>query len=177
MSRIGKHPVPLPQGVEAKIDGQIIQVKGKNGELSFTAHPEISVELNDNALSVMPRNEGQIARSQWGMARTQVANMVQGVTGGFKRELAISGVGYRAAVQGQTLTLQLGYSHDIIVAVPQDIKVTCPAPTQVVIEGASKQRVGQLAAEIRGFRPPEPYKGKGVRYADEQILRKEGKKK
>lgn len=177
MSRIGKHPVPVPSCVEASVSGQTVKVKGKLGEMNFDVHPEIVVALNDNAITVEPRNEGKVARAMWGMSRTRIANMVDGVTKGFTRELAISGVGYRAAAAGNYLTLQLGFSHDIIVAVPEDLQVKCPSPTQIVISGYDKQRVGQLAAEVRGFRPPEPYKGKGIRYSDEQILRKEGKKK
>ena len=178
MSRIGKHPVPVPAGVQVAIEAQSISVKGKLGELQETLPPEVEVVLDGGAVVVSPRDPGdQRSRAMWGLSRTLVANMVEGVSNGFTRKLEITGVGYRAAVDGRILNLQLGYSHDIKVAIPADIEVKAETPTQLTISGANRQRIGQLAAEIRGFRPPEPYKGKGVRYAGERILRKEGKKK
>ncbi len=177
MSRIGKHPVAVPSGVTVDLDGQTLTVKGKLGELRQTLPAEVSVAVNDNQLTVTPRGQETRARSMWGLSRTLVQNMVTGVTQGFTVKLEISGVGYRASVDGQILTLQLGYSHDIKFAIPNDVKVTCETPTQITISGADRQRIGQIAAEIRGFRKPEPYKGKGIRYASEKILRKEGKKK
>lgn len=178
MSRIGKHPVSVPGGVEVHIDRQDVTVKGKLGELSERLPPEVRVAFEGGAITVEPRDpDDKRSRSMWGLSRTLVANMVEGVASGFTRRLEISGVGYRAAVDGKILNLQLGFSHDIKVAIPSDLDVKAESPTALAISGASKQRVGQLAAEIRGFRPPEPYKGKGVRYAGEQILRKEGKKK
>lgn len=177
MSRIGKHAVELPAGVKVDIVGQVISASGKLGTLDFRAHDEVSLSLDDGKISVQPRNDSKVATAMWGMCRTRVSNLVQGVSDGFSRELAISGVGYRAAIAGKVLNLQLGFSHDIKVAIPEDLDVKCPTPTQIIVSGADKQKVGQLAATVRGFRPPEPYKGKGVRYADETILRKEGKKK
>jgi large subunit ribosomal protein L6 len=177
MSRIGKHPVAVPSGVTVDLAGQTVTVKGKLGELRQTLPPEVAVAVNDNQLTVTPRGPETRARAMWGLSRTLVQNMVTGVTQGFTVKLEISGVGYRAAVDGQILTLQLGYSHDIKYAIPSDVKVTCETPTQITISGADRQRIGQIAAEIRGFRKPEPYKGKGIRYASEKILRKEGKKK
>ncbi len=178
MSRIGKHPVTVPGGVDVRIDHQLVTVKGKLGELAERLPPEVEVVLDDGTITVKPRDpDDKRSRSMWGLARTLVANMVEGVTNGFTRRLEISGVGYRAAVDGKILNLQLGFSHDIKVAIPPDIEVKAESPTALTFSGASKQRVGQLAAEVRGFRPPEPYKGKGVRYAGEHILRKEGKKK
>jgi large subunit ribosomal protein L6 len=178
MSRIGKHPVAVPSGVSVAIEGNTVRAKGKLGELVAALPPDVVVTLADNAVTVAPRDAAdQRARAMWGMSRTLVANLVKGVSEGFTTRLEISGVGYRAAADSQFLSLQLGYSHDIKVAIPKDIKITCETPTQIAITGADKQRVGQLAAEIRSFRKPEPYKGKGIRYADEVILRKEGKKK
>ncbi len=178
MSRIGKHPVSVPSGVQVSIEDQAVRVKGKLGELSETLPPEVEVVLNDGAVLVSPRDpKDQRSRAMWGLSRTLVANMVEGVSNGFTRKLEITGVGYRAQVDGNILNLQLGYSHDIKVAIPADIEVKAETPTQLTISGANRQRIGQLASEIRGFRPPEPYKGKGVRYAGERILRKEGKKK
>lgn len=177
MSRIGKHPVTVPAGVTVDLAGQTVTVKGKLGELRQTLPAEVAVAVNDNQLSVTPRASDARARAMWGLSRTLVQNMVTGVTQGFTVKLEISGVGYRAATDGQILTLQLGYSHDIKFAIPSDVKVTCETPTQITISGADRQRIGQIAAEIRGFRRPEPYKGKGIRYATETILRKEGKKK
>ncbi len=177
MSRIGKHPVPVPSGIEVAIEGQHVRVKGRLGELSQTLPPEVEVRMEDGRVMVRPRDEGRRARAMWGLSRTLVNNMVQGVAEGFEKRLELSGVGYRAIAEGKILTLQLGYSHDIKYAVPEDIDIKTPSATSIVVRGADKQRVGQVAAEIRSFRKPEPYKGKGIRYADEVILRKEGKKK
>ena len=177
MSRIGKHPVPLPDGVNVMLAGQTLTVSGKLGELRRTLPKEVQVAQDDGAIAVRPRGESKRARSMWGLSRTLVANMVEGVSKGFTRKLVISGVGYRAAVDGKILNLQLGYSHDIKYAVPDDIDVKCESPTAITITGADRQRVGQIAAELRSFRLPEPYKGKGIRYDDEVIRRKEGKKK
>ena len=177
MSRIGKHPVRIPAGVEVTLDGQTVSVKGKLGQLSQSLPAEVEVAREDGRIRVQPRGEGKRARAMWGLARTLVANMVEGVSTGFTRKLVISGVGYRAAVDGKILNLQLGYSHDIKYAIPADIQVACESPTAIAISGADRQRVGQIAAELRAFRKPEPYKGKGIRYDDEVILRKEGKKK
>jgi large subunit ribosomal protein L6 len=177
MSRIGKKPVPIPSGVTASVDGQHVAVKGPKGELKHVLVDEVIAKLEDGSIEVAPRDETQAARAMWGMSRTLVANLVTGVTEGFTKKLEITGVGYRAAVQGSNVQLQLGYSHDILFPIPEGIQVQCPKPTEIVITGIDKQKVGQVAAEIRRFRPPEPYKGKGVRYAGEFILRKEGKKK
>jgi large subunit ribosomal protein L6 len=177
MSRIGKKPVPIPSGVTASVDGQQVAVKGPKGELKHVLVDEVIAKLEDGSIEVAPRDETQAARAMWGMSRTLVANLVTGVTEGFTKKLEITGVGYRAAVQGANVQLQLGYSHDILFPIPDGIQVQCPKPTEIVITGIDKQKVGQVAAEIRRFRPPEPYKGKGVRYAGEFILRKEGKKK
>ena len=177
MSRIGKKPVELPGGVSASVSGQTIEVKGPNGTRSFRATDDVTITVEDNAVNVTPRGTSKRARQQWGMSRTQVANLVQGVTGGFRKELEIRGVGYRAALQGNALKLSLGYSHDVLYDIPEGIKVTCPKPTQVVVEGHDQQVVGQVAAEIRAWRKPEPYKGKGVRYKDEYVFQKAGKKK
>jgi len=177
MSRIGKKPVGIPNGVTAAVDGQTVSVKGPKGELKHVLVEDIIAKLEDGGIEVAMREDNQRARAMWGMSRTLVANLMTGVTEGFTKKLEITGVGYRAAVQGQNLQLQLGYSHDVIFPIPQGIQVQCPKPTEIVITGIDKQKVGQVAAEIRGFRPPEPYKGKGVRYAGEYILRKEGKKK
>ena len=177
MSRIGKRPVDLPSGVTADIKGQTIEVKGPKGTRSFTAGDDVTLAVSDNAITVTPRVKSKRARQQWGMSRTMVQNLVTGVTDGFKRELEIQGVGYRAQMQGNTLKLALGYSHDVNFEVPDGIKVTCPKQTEIVIEGEDQQLVGQVAANIREWRAPEPYKGKGIRYKDEYIFRKEGKKK
>jgi large subunit ribosomal protein L6 len=177
MSRIGKKPVELPGGVSASVSGQTIEVKGPNGTRSFRASDDVNITVEDNAVSVTPRGTSKRARQQWGMSRTQVANLVQGVTGGFKKDLEIRGVGYRAALQGNVLKLSLGYSHDVLFDIPEGIKVTCPKPTQIVVEGNDQQVVGQVAAEIRDWRKPEPYKGKGIRYVGEFVRQKAGKKK
>ena len=177
MSRVGKKPVPVPSGVTATVDGQMVKMKGTKGELSFVVPEEVTVAMENGAVSVNPRDESKIARSKWGMSRAQVANLVEGVSKGFEKRLEINGVGYRAAVAGKVLKLSLGYSHDVDYEIPAGITITTPRPTEVVVAGIDKQKVGQTAAEIREFRGPEPYKGKGVKYADEFIFRKEGKKK
>jgi large subunit ribosomal protein L6 len=178
MSRIGKHPVPVPGDVTVAIQGQKVSAKGKLGELAAVLPPEVSVVLEDGKVTVAPRDkEEKRARAMWGLSRSLVANLVKGVSEGYTRKLEISGVGYRAAVDGRILNLQLGYSHEIKFAIPDDVKIVCDTPTAVSISGSDKQRVGQIAAEIRAFREPEPYKGKGVKYAEERIIRKEGKKK
>ncbi len=177
MSRIGKKPVDLPSGVEAKVSGQTIEVKGPKGTRAFTATDDVTLAVADNQVTVEPRGKSKRARQQWGMSRTMVQNLVTGVTDGFKKELEIQGVGYRAQMQGNTLKLSLGYSHDVDFEVPQGVTVTVPKNTEVVIEGSDQQLVGQVAANIREWRAPEPYKGKGIRYKGEYIFRKEGKKK
>ena len=177
MSRIGKKPVTLPKGVTATVDGQQVSVKGPKGTLAFLAADDIEVKMEDGGIAVQPRDQSKKARSAWGMSRTMVSNLIAGVTTGFERKLEISGVGYRAVVQGKDLQLNLGYSHEVKYPIPSDIKIVCPKPTEILISGIDKQKVGQVAAEIREFRPPEPYKGKGVKYSDEHVFRKEGKKK
>jgi large subunit ribosomal protein L6 len=177
MSRIGKKPVDLPSGVQATISGQKIEVKGPKGTRSFTATDDVTLAVEDNAVTVTPRGKSKRARQQWGMSRTMVQNCVTGVSDGFKKELEIQGVGYRAQLQGNTLKLSLGYSHDVDFEVPQGVTVTVPKNTEVVVEGSDQQLVGQVAANIREWRAPEPYKGKGIRYKGEYIFRKEGKKK
>ncbi len=177
MSRIGKKPVAVPQGVTATIEGQTVKVKGPKGELQCQLVDLVDVKLEGDEVIVNPINETQPARAAWGMSRTLVANMVTGVTDGFSKTLEINGVGYRAAVQGSGLQLNLGYSHDVVYDIPKDVKIETPKPTEIVVSGIDKQRVGQVAAEIREWRKPEPYKGKGIKYADEYIFRKEGKKK
>jgi large subunit ribosomal protein L6 len=177
MSRIGKHPVGIPDGVKVTLDGQHLSVSGKLGALSHTLPAEVEVAQENGGIAVRPRGEGKRAQAMWGLSRTLVANMIDGVATGFTRRLVISGVGYRAQLDGKILNLQLGYSHDIKYAIPDDIEVKCDTPTAIAISGADRQRVGQIAAEVRAFRKPEPYKGKGIRYDDETIVRKEGKKK
>jgi large subunit ribosomal protein L6 len=177
MSRIGKHPVSVPKGVQVTLAGQTLTISGKLGKLEHTLPGDVQVAQNDGTIVVQPRGDGKRARAMWGLSRTLVANMVEGVSTGFTRKLLISGVGFRAAIDGKVLNLQLGYSHDIKYAVPDDIDVKCETPTAITITGADRQRVGQIAAELRSFRRPEPYKGKGIRYDDEVIRRKEGKKK
>ena len=177
MSRIGKKPVPVPAGVTASTEGQIMSVKGPKGTLTLQMLDEIRYEIADGSISVQPANDTKRARSFWGMQRSMVQNLVTGVTEGFTKTLEITGVGYRAAMQGKNLRLQLGYSHDVNIEVPADLTVATPDPTTVVITGNDRQRVGQLAAEIRRWRKPEPYKGKGIKYRGEFIFRKEGKKK
>jgi large subunit ribosomal protein L6 len=177
MSRIGKKPIVIPTGVTAKVEGQAISVKGGKGALSFTAPDDVSVSFADNQIAVSPRNETKRARAMWGMTRSIVNNLVIGVSKGFERKLEITGVGYKAAVAGKNLQLSLGYSHDVNFPIPEGIAIVAPKPTEVSISGIDKRQVGQIAAEIRSLRPPEPYKGKGVKYAGEFIFRKEGKKK
>ncbi len=177
MSRIGKKPVVLPMGVSATVSGQSIEVKGPKGTRNFTAGDDVTITLEGTSVSVMPRGTSKRARQQWGMVRSMVANLVEGVTTGFKKELEIQGVGYRAAVAGNVLKLSLGYSHEVNFEVPQGVTVTSPKQTEIVIEGIDQQLVGQVAANIRDWKRPEPYKGKGIRYKDEFIFRKEGKKK
>ncbi len=177
MSRIGKQPIAIASGVTVTLDGRTVKAKGSKGELSLTLVPEVTISQGDDGLTVTPVDESQRARSMWGLSRSLVANMVQGVAEGFSKSLEINGVGYRAAMQGKNLQLALGFSHDVIYEVPEGIDIKTPKPTEVVISGIDKQKVGQVAAEIRSYRPPEPYKGKGVKYADEYIFRKEGKKK
>jgi large subunit ribosomal protein L6 len=177
MSRIGKRPVQVPAGVTATIDGQKVTAKGPKGELVFVVNDEVKLELNDNAVSVTPINDSKDARSKWGMSRTMIENIFKGVKDGFERKLEINGVGYRASLQGKNLQLALGFSHDVVYEPPQGISIAVPKPTEIVVTGIDKQQVGQVAAEIREYRGPEPYKGKGVKYAEERIVRKEGKKK
>ena len=177
MSRIGKKPVAVPGNVTANIDGQSISVKGPKGELSVDLVDEVIAKLEEEGIVVSPRDESKRARAMWGMQRTLVSNLVEGVSEGFQRELEINGVGYRAQVQGKNLQLQLGFSHDVEFPIPEGIEIKTPKPTEIVITGIDKQKVGQVAAKIRSYRPPEPYKGKGVKYKDEYIFRKEGKKK
>ena len=177
MSRIGKKPVTVPSGVTAQVNGQEVKVKGPKGELRHVLADAVIAKLEDGGIEVAMREDSKEARAMWGMSRTMVANLVAGVTEGFTKKLEITGVGYRAALQGANLQLQLGYSHDIAYPIPEGIQIVCPKPTEIVITGIDKQKVGQVAAEIRRFRPPEPYKGKGIKYAGEFILRKEGKKK
>jgi large subunit ribosomal protein L6 len=177
MSRIGKKAVAVPSGVTANVEGQTVKLKGPKGALQVVLHDDVAAKVEDGGVKIDPRFETKRARAQWGTARTLVANIVAGVTKGFERRLEITGVGYRAAVQGKNLQLALGYSHDVVYPIPEGITIATPKPTEIVINGIDRQKVGQVAAEIRGFRPPEPYKGKGVRYAGEYIFRKEGKKK
>ncbi len=177
MSRIGKKPIDLPGGVTATVDGQTVEVKGPRGARRFTATDDVTITLDGNAVQVRARGTSKRARQQWGMSRTQVANLVTGVTTGFKKEMELTGVGYRAAAQGRVLKLSLGYSHDIDFPVPEGVTVTTPKPTDIVVEGVDQQVVGQVAANIREWRKPEPYKGKGIKYKGEFIFRKEGKKK
>ena len=177
MSRIGKNPVAIPRGVQVELAGQMLTAKGRLGTLSLLVGNEVTATVADGAVTIAPNNETKRARAMWGTTRALVNNMVTGVSTGFTRKLEINGVGYRAAVQGDTLNLQLGYSHDIPYPIPQDIQIACERPTVIAVSGADRQRVGQVAAEIRAFRPPEPYKGKGIKYGDEMVRRKEGKKK
>lgn len=177
MSRIGKKPVSVPGGVTAAVNGQEVKIKGPKGELKHVLVDAMVAKLDQGEIAITMREDTKEARAMWGMSRTMVSNLIAGVTDGFSKRLEITGVGYRAAVQGANLQLQLGYSHDIAYPVPQGIQIVCPKPTEIVITGIDKQKVGQVAAEIRAYRPPEPYKGKGIRYAGEFIARKEGKKK
>ncbi|MBM3635726.1 MAG: 50S ribosomal protein L6 [Alphaproteobacteria bacterium] len=177
MSRVGKKPVAIPSGVTAAVEGQTVKVKGSKGELSFVVPDLVEVKHADGSIAVTPRNETKQARAMWGMSRAQVANLVKGVTTGYEKKLEINGVGYKAAVAGTVLKLNLGYSHDVDYAIPKGIQIATPKPTEIIVTGIDKQKVGQTAAEIRKVRGPEPYQGKGVKYADEFIFRKEGKKK
>jgi large subunit ribosomal protein L6 len=177
MSRIGNKAVSIPSGVTANVEGQTVKVKGPKGAMQVVLHGDVTVTMDKGAVKIEPRSETKRARSMWGTSRTMVANLVAGVTKGFEERLEINGVGYRAAVQGKSLNLQLGFSHDVNFAIPEGIAIATPKPTEIVITGIDKQKVGHVAAEIRGYRPPEPYKGKGVKYAGEYIFRKEGKKK
>jgi large subunit ribosomal protein L6 len=177
MSRVGKHPVPIPQGVTIEVAGQTVTAKGKLGTLKLVVGGDVTTTVKDGSVVVTPKAETKRARMQWGTTRALVNNMVNGVSKGFSVGLEISGVGYRAAVQGKTLNLQLGFSHEINFSIPDDIKITCEKPTSILVTGADRQRVGEVAAKLRSMRKPEPYKGKGIKYATETIRRKEGKKK
>lgn len=177
MSRIGKKPVPVPAGVTASITGQTVTMKGPKGELKYVVNDEVLIKLEDGTVAVTPANDSKDARAKWGMSRTMIENLVKGVTSGYEKKLEINGVGYRAAMQGKNLQLQLGFSHDVVYQPPEGISIVCPKPTEITVSGIDKQVVGQVAAEIREYRGPEPYKGKGVKYAGERIVRKEGKKK
>jgi large subunit ribosomal protein L6 len=177
MSRIGKRAIAVPSGVTANVEGQTVKVKGPKGALSVALHDDVAVKVDGGLIKVDPRAETKRARAQWGTSRTLIANLIAGVTKGFEQRLEINGVGYRAAVQGKNLQIALGYSHDIIYPIPEGITIATPKPVEIVISGSDRQKVGQVAAEIREYRPPEPYKGKGIKYADERIFRKEGKKK
>ncbi|HLL26806.1 MAG TPA: 50S ribosomal protein L6 [Xanthobacteraceae bacterium] len=177
MSKIGKRPVAIPSGVTAAVEGQRVKMKGPKGELSFVLADEVGAKLDKDAITVERRGDTKRHRAIWGMSRAMVANLVTGVTKGYEKKLEINGVGYRAQAQGKNLQLALGYSHEVIFPVPEGVTIATPKPTEIVVSGTDKQKVGQVAAEIRGYRPPEPYKGKGVKYAGEYIFRKEGKKK
>ena len=177
MSRIGKNPVAIPDGVRVELRDQTLTVRGTNATLSLVISNDVTATIADGNVTVAPKDEGKRAQAMWGTTRALINNMVTGIATGFTRNLEINGVGYRAAVQGSNLNLQLGYSHDIAYPIPPDVKIVCERPTVIAISGADRQRVGQVAAEIRSFRPPEPYKGKGIKYSDETIRRKEGKKK
>ena len=177
MSRIGKKRVKVPAGVTAAVSGQTVTAKGPKGELKFVVNDEVLVKMEDGEIAVEPRDQTKNARSKWGMSRTQIVNILDGVTKGFEKRLEINGVGYRAAMQGKNLQLALGFSHDVVYETPAGITIAVPKPTEIVVSGIDKQAVGQAAAEIREYRGPEPYKGKGVKYAGERIVRKEGKKK
>jgi len=177
MSRVGKHPVAVPSGVEVQISGQTLSAKGSLGTLRLVVSNEVTAAIADGAVTIAPKNETKHARAMWGTTRALVNNMVNGVSKGFSVTLEINGVGYRAAMQGSTLNLQLGYSHEIAYPIPSDVNIVCERPTLIRVSGADRQRVGQIAAEIRAYRPPEPYKGKGIKYSTETVRRKEGKKK
>ena len=177
MSRIGRNAVPVPSGVTANIEGQTVKVKGPKGAMQIVLPDDVGATMENGGVKVDPRNETKRARAMWGTYRSLINNLVIGVTKGFERKLEITGVGYRAAVQGKNLQLTLGYSHDVAYAIPEGVTIVTPKPTEIVITGMDQQRVGQVAAEIRAYRPPEPYKGKGVRYAGEQVTLKETKKK
>ena len=177
MSRIGKKAIAIPTGITANVEGQTVKVKGPKGALQVVLHDDVAAKLDGGQIKVEPRAETKRARAQWGTSRTLVANLISGVTKGFEQRLEISGVGYRAAVQGKNLQLALGYSHDIVYPIPEGISIATPRPVEIIVTGSDRQKVGQVAAEIREYRPPEPYKGKGIKYAGERIFRKEGKKK
>jgi large subunit ribosomal protein L6 len=177
MSRIGKKAIAVPSGITANIEGQTVKVKGPKGALQVVLHDDVAVKLDKGEIKVDPRSDTKRARAQWGTSRTLIANLIAGVTKGFEQRLEINGVGYRASVQGKNLQLALGYSHDIVYPIPEGIAIATPRPVEIVISGIDRQKVGQVAAEIREYRPPEPYKGKGIKYAAERIFRKEGKKK
>jgi large subunit ribosomal protein L6 len=177
MSRIGKKSVAIPAGVTASVEGQTVKMKGPKGALEFVVPDDIIVKMDKGAIKVDPRSETKRALAMWGTSRTLVSNLIAGVTKGFETKLDITGVGYRATVQGKNLQIALGFSHDVIYPIPDGIAIATPKPTEILVSGIDKQKVGQVAAEIRAFRPPEPYKGKGVRYSGEYIFRKEGKKK
>jgi large subunit ribosomal protein L6 len=177
MSRIGKKPIAVPSGITANVEGQTVKVKGPKGALQVVLHDDVAVKLEGGLIKVDPRGETKRARSQWGTSRTLIANLISGVSKGFEQRLEINGVGYRASVQGKNLQIALGYSHDVIYPIPEGITIATPRPVEIVISGSDRQKVGQVAAEIRDYRPPEPYKGKGIKYSDERIFRKEGKKK
>ena len=177
MSRIGNNPVAVPDGVEVRVQGREVFAKGKLGERSLTVHDDVEVSVNDGQIALKPRSNSKMARNMWGTTRSLLDGLVTGVSEGFTYNLEINCVGYRAAVQGKNLQLQLGFSHDVLYPIPEGISIKCERPTHIAITGADKQRVGQVAAEIRAYRPPEPYKGKGVKHENEYILRKEGKKK
>jgi len=177
MSRIGKKPIAVPSGITANVEGQTVKVKGPKGALQVVLDDDVAVKLESGQIKVDPRSDSKRARSQWGTSRTLISNLIAGVTKGFEERLEINGVGYRAAVQGKNLQIALGYSHDIVYPIPEGIAIATPRPVEIVISGSDRQKVGQVAAEIRDYRPPEPYKGKGIKYASERIFRKEGKKK
>jgi large subunit ribosomal protein L6 len=177
MSRIGKKPVPVPAGVQANVEGQTVKMKGPKGALQVQLPDEVTAAIDNGVLQLTPRAETKRARAMWGLSRSLVANLANGVSNGFEKRLEITGVGYRASLQGKNLQLALGYSHDVLYPIPEGISVATPRPTEIVVTGVDRQKVGQVAAEIRAFRPPEPYKGKGVKYAREYVFRKEGKKK
>ena len=177
MSRIGKKPVDMPGGVSASMSGQTIEVKGPKGVRTFTATDDVDVKVDGQSVSVMPRGMSKRARQQWGMTRTQIQNLVSGVSEGFRKDLEIQGVGYRATVQGKSLKLALGYSHDVTYEIPDGVEIKAPKPTEIEITGIDQQQVGQVAAEIRRWRKPEPYKGKGIRYKGEFVFRQDGKQK
>ncbi len=177
MSRIGKSPIAVPSGVTAEIDGQQVRVKGPRGEASIVLVDEVVSKMSDDGITISAVNDTRRAQSMWGLSRTLVSNIVVGVSEGFTKTLEINGVGYRAQIQGNNLQLLLGFSHDVNFPIPDDLKIECPKPTEIVVSGNDKQRVGQIAAEIRRYRPPEPFKGKGVKYQGEYVFRKEGKKK
>jgi large subunit ribosomal protein L6 len=177
MSRVGKKPVPIPSGVTAVVEGQTVKVKGPKGSMSLVLHGDVEAKVDKGEVKVDPRVDTKRARAMWGTYRSLLANVMEGVTKGFERKLEITGVGYRAALQGKNLQVQLGYSHDIVYPIPEGITIVVPKATEIVVSGIDGQKVGHVAAEIRAFRKPEPYKGKGVKYSDEFVFRKEGKKK